>query len=582
VTHLACYPYGAGHADEGVCLRLEMGHYRILLDCGLRTLADLVTLDDRVPLADWVTDRDVAQARPAFDVVICSHAHGDHARGLWALRQYFPDLPIYASDVTAQLLPLNWLDQDLRPRLAGPSLCQALPWRTPIELQPDLTVELIPAGHLPGAAAVLLTYTPATDRSVRVLYTGDCFLSNMRLVEGLRLEALRGLNLDLLIVEGSDGLARHPHRRQQENHLMERMAQAIAAGQSILLPVPMLGLGQELLFLLRSHHLFAGRGLDIWVHGAVATACDFYLELWLTFPTPVQNFARHQSLFWDTRVQPRTARLTLGQLEALRDRNFNGKSTIILTDSRADLGEFCRSGDWLVLLPESSHYQDEWLLSQPVADRPDRQTSRAADRQTSRAADRQTSRAIVTAETYWLSEHSDGNATLQLIHNLRPQYVLLVHGELEQLTEFTNLEELTHRYKVHIPMPGVMLELPIGRSVENMPSPESYHAGEVAETETGIALTLPLELTDDPRWLAFADTGIVETYWRGEELVIRGVSAAAIRGRGLLAAQRRCMNCQFYQSRSDRQFKCTNRSSPLFNLQVTPEGDCPSFAVKTD
>ncbi len=571
MTHLACYPYGAGHADEGVCLRLEMGHHRILLDCGLRTLADLVA------------DRAVEPGCPPVDVVICSHAHGDHARGIWALRQHFPALPIYASDVTAQLLPLNWLDQDLRPLVVGPSLCQALPWSTPIELQPDLTVELIPAGHLPGAAAVLLTYTPAIDRPLRVLYTGDCFLSNTRLVEGLRLEALRGLALDLLIVEGSDGLTRHPHRRQQENHLMERMAQAIAAGQSILLPLPMLGLGQELLFLLRSHHLFAGRGLDIWVHGAVATACDLYLELLPTFPTPVQNFARHQSLFWDTRVQPRTARLMAGQLESLRDRNFNGKSTIILTDSRTDLAEFCRSGNWLVLLPESSHDLDEGLLSpQSGADRADRPGLPSVGRPGSRSAERSTSPAIVTAETYWLSEHSDGNATLQLIHNLRPQYLLPVHGELEQLTEFTNLEELTHRYKVHIPMPGVMLELPTGRSVENLPSPESCYAGEVAETETGIALTLPLELTDDPRWLTFADTGIVETYWRGEELVIRGVSAAAIRGRGLLAAQRRCMNCQFYRSIAHRQFKCTNRSSPLFNLQVTPEGDCPSFAVRMD
>jgi Cft2 family RNA processing exonuclease len=533
-THLACYPYGAGHADEGVCLLLEMGSYRILLDCGLRT--------------NEVWNPNLLPA----DVVLCSHAHGDHARGLLSLRQHFPNLPIYASDVTTQLLPLNWLGEDLSTQKP---ICQALPWRSPIELLQGLTVELIPAGHLPGAAVILLTYQPADNRPMRVLYTGDFFLSNSRLVEGLRLEELRGLGPDALIIEANYGMTRHPHRRQQENHLMERIDRAITAEQSILLPVPTLGLGQELLFLLRSHHLFSGRGLDVWVHGSIAAACDLYLDLLPSFPIPVQNFARHQPIFWDARIQPRTARLTQGQLELLRDRNFNGKATVILTDSRADLSQFCRSGNWLVLLPESSHHQEEWLSQQKI------------DRK---------SNAIVTAETYWLSEHSDGNATLQFIHNLRPQYVLFVHGELEQLTNFTHLDELNSRYKVHVPLTGMRLELPIGDALVQVSAPEARYEGEVAETEAGVAITLPNEVTEDERWRNFADTGIIETYWRGDELVIRGVAAKEMLGRIGQPLQRSCTNCQFYRSR-----RCSNSASPLFNLQVTPDGYCPSFEELT-
>jgi Cft2 family RNA processing exonuclease len=542
VTHLACYPYGAGHADEGVCLRLEMGKYRILLDCGLHNLAS-----SDLPLADL----------PIADVVICSHAHGDHARGLLALRDRFPRLPIYASEVTTQLLPLNWLDQDLSQQ---PLLCQALPWRTAIEILPNLMVELFPAGHLPGAAAVLLTYTgddgrrpTGGHRPVRVFYTGDFFLSNERLVEGLKLDEVRGLAPDVLIVEGSYGTSRRSRRRQQENLLMERMDRAIAAEQSILLPASPLGLAPELLFLLRSHNLFSGRSLDIWVHGAVVQACHLYLEILNSLPLSVQNFAQYQSLFWDTKVQPRTAALSAQQLAFLGDRNFNGKSTIILTDNRADFSQFCRSGNWLVLLPESSQYQSEWLAQQKV------------DRK---------SKAVITAETYWLSEHSDGNATLQLIHNLRPQYVLMVHGELEQLADFANLEELNSRYKVLIPLPGVLLELPIGEKVETIVLPERRYDGEVVETEAGVVMTLSAELMNDPRWQAFADTGVVETYWRGEELVIRGVSAREMRGRMSQAGERSCFYCQFYRSG-----RCTNFASPLVGLQVTPDGYCPSFVA---
>jgi len=64
----------------------------------------------------------------------------------------------------------------------------------------------------------------------------------------------------VLIIEGSYGTARHP-QRSQENQLAERINRAIAASYSVLLPTPTLGLGQEILMLLRSHHNFTGRDL---------------------------------------------------------------------------------------------------------------------------------------------------------------------------------------------------------------------------------------------------------------------------------------------------------------------------------
>ena len=67
----------------------------------------------------------------------------------------------------------------------------------------------------------MLTYT-TYERAYKLLYTGDFFLSNSRLVEGFRLEELRGIELDVLIVEGSYGTARHPHRRNQENQLSRK------------------------------------------------------------------------------------------------------------------------------------------------------------------------------------------------------------------------------------------------------------------------------------------------------------------------------------------------------------------------
>ncbi len=535
MTHLACYTYGVGHADEGVCLQLEIDNYRILLDCGLKNRPPMVDAEMR---SDW---DDFIDRAASVDLILCSHAHPDQAAGLLALHQRFPHIPIYASAVTCQLLPLNW------PEATVPAtLCTALPWRSPMELLDRLTIELIPAGHLPGATAIVLTYQ-TLGRPVRVVYSGDFCLSNTRFAEGLRLVELRGLMPDALIVAGTDGTRRHPHRRQQENHLMERLSQALSAGESILLPVPTIGLGQELLFLLRSHHLFSGRDLTIWVDGGLAAGCDAYLGLIDQFPIAVQNFAQNQALFWDDKVQPR--------VQMGHPAPDQAAPCIVLTDRPIDVRQFGERGRWLVLFPEATTANPVGSIAASTAGR---------------------SQAIVTAETYWLSDQSDGNATLQLIHNLRPQHVLFVHGSLASLTEFALLDELNSRYKLHLPRSGSRVELaiaepPIG---PRRRLPETRYEGEVAETAADILISLPTEFSMDPRWAGFADTGIVEAYWQDDRLILRGMSPTEIAGNRPPnpEQERSCFNCQDYQTQ-----RCTNPASALFQLQVTPDGYCLAF-----
>lgn len=528
---LVCLPYGVGHADEGVCLLVRMGPYRILLDCGL---ADISLLQ--------------ATKKPPADVVLCSHAHPDHAKGLLALHQAFPKLPIYASEVTTQLLPLNWShlqQEDI------PHFCQALPWRSPVEFLDGLSAEFFPAGHLPGAAAIALTYT-GTYRSYTVLYTGDFFLSNSRLVEGLPLEALRAIDPDVLIIEGSYGTARHPHRRQQENQLVERINVAIAQHQSVLLPVPTLGLGQELLMLLRSHHLFTGRDLDIWVDGTVANGCDVYLELLPSLPPSVQNFARHQPLFWDERVRPRVRRLN----PELR-RSLGQSPCIVLTDQAVDFSEYCQpdTGAWIVLLPQQPRYSLAPDFSHLTP-----QTSN-----------------LTQVESYLLAQHSDGLGTTQLIHNLRPKHVIFIHGSPTYLGDLTGLEELQNRYHLHSPSAGSLVELPIGETFVQPAAPtETNYEGELTELETVVTIALPDAITADPRWKNFADTGLVEARWQGEDIVLRGLSQRELLTQGSNARVpidvECCGNCVYMRGP-----RCWNPASPLYGFKVTPEGYCPVF-----
>ncbi|BAQ62726.1 cleavage and polyadenylation specificity factor [Geminocystis sp. NIES-3708] len=543
----SCYPFGVGNQTEGVAILLNIGNYRILLDCGLAEIDSLSANNE--PPADWV---------------FCSHAHQDHARGLLSLHQKFPDLPIYTSDVTAKLLPLNWLNQK---NFSSLSFAQVLPWRSrsniskkiditdrnPINLESDLTVELFPAGHLPGATSFLFEYK-YNNRIYKIFYTGDFCLSNLQLVEGLSLDSLRGLNPDVLILEGSYGTARHPHRRQQEKYLMERIKSALTDNVNVILPVPTFGLGQELLKLLRSHHEFTGANLDIWVDGDLPTACDLYLELMDYFPANVQNFAKHQPLFWDDKIKPRMRRV---ENNLPRHQLINSPS-IVLTDNINHLEEYCEQSQekWLVLISEQSKIKHCSIFQRFIANINPKK---------------------IILEDYLLAEHSDGKNTTQLIHNLRPQHIIFVHGSPNYLADLTSLEELQNRYQLHSPRVGIMVDLPIGaKFMQPKVTPQSNYEGELNETGAYITITLPEQINKDPRWQNFADTGLVEARWQGEELVLRGLSQRELLQQNSLLRRQlnpeSCGNCAYYQDQS-----CNNKNSPLDGFKVPTDGYCPFF-----
>jgi Cft2 family RNA processing exonuclease len=576
MTELECVPFGTGHGKEGVCFLLRMGPYRILCDCGLTDLRSL--LSSPTPFAPESAIA-IGPECPA-DFAFCSHAHADHARGLLALHTNCPSLPIYVSEVTAHLLPLNWSDE-LGQRVAS-SFCKPIPWRTPTELAPGLKVELYPAGHLPGATACLLTYTPLTGegRAYTVLYTGDFLLSNSRLVDGLPLTELRGLTPDVLILEGSFGTARHPHRRQQENQFAARVMQAIREGRSVIMPVPVLGLAQELLMLMRSHHTFTGKNLDIWVEDAIAEGCDAYLELLPKLPPTIQNFAQHQALFWDERVRPRVRRMSHEAGKTLLAR-----PCIILVGETADIQRYCDDGQtdqpWLVLLPE--HRPREFPVSGSGETMLTPDPSPVTDSQDSSAAshwDASLQSGTIQVDTFLLSEHCDGAGTTQLIHNLRPQHVVFMHGSPAYLADLISLDELANRYHLHSPRVGNRLELPIGEGLIQPTTPmgiDTVFDGEVHELATEVVATLPQEIMSDPRWRSFADTGLIEATWQGELLVLRGISQ-----RELLMKTRRnsdallqgCINCKYYRSQ-----RCWNQRSSLYGSKVAPDGYCPAFEL---
>ncbi len=536
---IVCYPYGVGHDHEGISIGLTIGPHRILLDCGLEDLTAL-------------------EADPPPDAVFCSHAHFEHRRSLSLFRHRWPHVPIYATAATAALLEDRFLAETIH----------SLPWRTTVEVADNLMVELWPAGHLPGAACFLFTYTH-NKRNYRIFYTGDCFLSSTRLVDGLPLAALRGLNPDVLIVEGSLGAARYPNRRQQENQLIERLRSHLDQSRCVVFPVPMLGLGQELLMLWRSHYHFTGQPLTIWVDPAIGRSCDAYLELLAqhpdAFPRNVQNFAQHQSIFWDDRINPTIKRLSAGASTMPLH-----TPAVFLIHPATPVDLYCHrhQGSWSVFLPEQADlraWQTQINTHGPAYDWFD-------------SFKNATTSGTVQLETYQLYSHCDGDGTTQLIHNLRPRHVVLLHGKLHHLSALANLESLQSRYQVHIPLPGNPLSLFLDTRFASPPPPrELTFEGTVSDSREYVSIQLPPTITADARWQSFAETGIIEARWQGENLVLRGVDPSELTEiTNRLAPDRSaCDNCQFYQQRS-----CQQPRSPLFGRLVAPDGHCPEFMTR--
>jgi Cft2 family RNA processing exonuclease len=465
VIQWECLPLNVGHHQEGICLQVrlsdraqnDLSNQWLMLDCSITDPANIL-------------------ANPPF-AAFCSHAHSDHSSGAAQLHQLLPQIPIYTSEVTAQLLSPTYGE-----------IFTPLPWRSPTEILPNLWLEILPAGHIPGAASLCLSQD-ISNRAFTLMYTGDFFLSNSRLVDGLSLEDFRARSPDVLILEGSLGIAQHPHRRSQENRLVNRILEAIADSQSVLLPLSPLGMAQEILMLLRSHNKLTGKNLDIWVDPAIAQICDRYLTFLPHLPASIQNFAQHQSLFWDRKIRPRVNRLTSTSLAKF--------PAIVLADQTTDWQDIPQQlgGSWLILLSDSPTNRD----------RP--------------------------YETYPIDTHSDVAGTTQLIHNLKPQHLVFIHGQLPHLLDLANLDCLSSRYHVHCPSPGQILELLIGRSLHRpkrqIKSQYSY-GGELYERESAVTLALPAQITADPQWHSFADTGLIEAKWQGENLVIRGISPKEI------------------------------------------------------
>jgi putative mRNA 3-end processing factor len=256
--------HGAGREVGRSCIEVQWHDRRILLDCGLKINPDQ---------NEYPTPIDKPEG---IDAIFLSHAHLDHSGALPLVHHEGVNCPIFCTEVTKELTQLMLKDSWKIDRIEGRSMIYAKSSIREVLNSMQLSqsgvykgiqYRLIPAGHIPGAVSVHLTY-----KGESLLYTGDISGAQTRLIHKHKPYP----EVDVLITESTYGNRAHPDRSTVEKRFAEIVNQTIGRGGSVLVAVFAIARSQEMMLLLDQ----------------IAPNCPIYLDGMSKATTKI--FLRHQ------------------------------------------------------------------------------------------------------------------------------------------------------------------------------------------------------------------------------------------------------------------------------------------------
>jgi metallo-beta-lactamase family protein len=249
---------GAARHVTGTKHLLRIGDTRVLLDCGMvqgpRRIAE--EQNRNLPIAG----RDV-------DALVLSHAHIDHCGALPRLVKDGFDGVIWCTDATADMLRMMLMDsahiqaQDARhlqkrghhtePLYDAADvertlrLVKSVPYHQPFQVTPALRVEFLDAGHILGAAIVVMDVELGPRRR-RIVFTGDHGRKNLPILR----DPERIPECDALITESTYGDRLHEQRVDMMAELARIIAEELHDGGRVIVPAFSVGRTQSVVLFL--------------------------------------------------------------------------------------------------------------------------------------------------------------------------------------------------------------------------------------------------------------------------------------------------------------------------------------------
>lgn len=298
-----------GGADEvgASCTLIEIAGKRLLVDAGIR----ISPKSNRGIQNDQLPDLMPISAAGGPDYILVTHAHTDHTGALPLVMEQYPHTPVIMTRPTEALtrvlqkdalkiMKSNNEQEGEIPLFDEVSVnrlfdaIQLVEFNQPLKLAEGLQVTYHVAGHIAGAAMLVLESTEGT-----LVMSGDVSKSPQRTVKSVEVPRIKA---DALVLESTYGGKLHANRVAEEKRLIQNLKRVTDRGGKVLIPAFALGRSQELVQII---HAFAEEiDVPVYVDGMVRTVCDAYARFSDLLPKKTVKASGDDHLFFRGRVKP--------------------------------------------------------------------------------------------------------------------------------------------------------------------------------------------------------------------------------------------------------------------------------------
>ncbi|WP_223702721.1 MBL fold metallo-hydrolase [Sutcliffiella deserti] len=439
---------GGGQKIGGTSILISIKGNNLLLDAGMHLNEDPYHPDYSPMFEKGITFDDV-------DALLISHAHMDHTGAVPFVHKLNPNLPMYATEATTSLMKLLLTDtvriaqesninmyseEDVQRALFSIKTIDF--YQTfQIQTQNDTwKITYYPSGHILGAGAIHIEL-----KGISILFTGDYSVDDQKTVKGMNLP--ESLKVDILITESTYGFLptnASVARPRQEHLFLESVKRTMDKAGSMLIPSFAVGRAQEIILILReAFREEKYLPFNLFLDGRVTDVCQVYQRYaekhQYINPTYYQNEDEEQ-IFLGGGVQAaqyiysnrRGSNFTFNNF--IEDFISPGNNCIVASSGMlTDYSASARYAEYLIEEERNAisftGYMDEESPGQHIL-----QTSKIEDESSVKVNG---SDKVVRAriESFRLSAHASREQILQLIVDLQPKKVFLMHGEHEKRFE---------------------------------------------------------------------------------------------------------------------------------------------------
>lgn len=239
------------------CFLLITDESKVIFDCGI----NLYSRDriNAVPRFDTLGIK-----MNDIDAIVISHAHLDHTGFLPVLFRYGYSGPIYCSDPTVPLMFLlhkRYIEEAGSEALYSTKEIEdmvihtiPLTFGSVTDISPDIKITLGNSGHIIGSSVI---HVHIGNGDHNLVYSGDLKFGKTYSLDNAVWNFPR---VETLIIEGTYGGKQDvfPHRDEADTILIESINNTLIRGGKVLLPVPSVGLPQELILTI-NQYMTAGK-----------------------------------------------------------------------------------------------------------------------------------------------------------------------------------------------------------------------------------------------------------------------------------------------------------------------------------